>query len=926
LTTYVSLDLETTGTDLANDEIIEIGAVKFDENGIIDRFETFVRPGRSLPQFIQELTGIGDNELLTAPALESVVLQLEEFLADSALVGHHIVPFDVPFLRRAQVRHSEIVLDTYQLARLLLPGVGEYRLASLSALFDITNPRPHRALADAETTMEVFQALRMQAALLPASVLSRAILWLAGSSWHGKAVLQEALAQTSRGGAVTGSRPAPETDKPLERARATVEVPQQEAVRVLASAHDRPDILPQFEDRPEQVKMLEAVAAALNLGQRLIIEAGTGTGKSLAYLVPLALHSIKNGSRGVISTNTINLQQQLMLKDVPILNQLLETTGYQPARVTTLKGRRNYLCLNRFATQEPSLTPVEEEARFLARLTVWLAETQTGDRAELRLNRDEEGVWRRLSAEDSGCTANNCPYIVDGSCYLVRARRRAEASHLVITNHALLLTDSAMGGYLLPAWENLVIDEAHHLENQATQAFGCTTGERDIKEWLEACGRLLARMIAAQRRVGRIVPDRSIIPRLLEAAALAVEGCEAPAKNVMTAAQTFLELHAETSEYDRELRINAAMRAQPDWSTLEVAWDALRATLERLIELLDRLRVAGAADFDRLVVVNRDSLVLEMDNLYAQGRELVEAMAVAIERDDPERIVWLRADSRGGGITFSAAPLQVSSLLEENLYADKNAVILTGATLATGGDDPLAYSRRRLGLDDGEEIILGSSLGVEQAALVLVASDMPEPDSELYVPTLAATITGLVGASEGRALCLFTSHASLAATAQMVAEPLAAAGIRVLAQGIDGTAEDVIYGLRRDPRSVAFGAASLWEGIDVAGEALSLLIIARLPFSVPSEPVFAARAELYEDPFAEYALPQATLRFKQGFGRLIRTRTDRGVMAVLDSRIRSKRYGQAFLEALPKCAIQQAPRETLPPLVTEWLKGSQEPA
>jgi DNA polymerase-3 subunit epsilon/ATP-dependent DNA helicase DinG len=295
----------------------------------------------------------------------------------------------------------------------------------------------------------------------------------------------------------------------------------------------------------------------------------------------------------------------------------------------------------------------------------------------------------------------------------------------------------------------------------------------------------------------------------------------------------------------------------------------------------------------------------------------VNGMSAALEKDDPERIVWLECERSDGSIVLSSVPLAVDSLLKENLYEGVHSLVLTGATLQAQGS--FAYLQERLGLEDAETLALGSPFDYKRAALVIAPRDMPEPEWPGYLDSLSQAIADLVRSSRGRALVLFTSHSSLRATHRIVSEMLREEPIQVLGQGIDGSARQLVRALQSNPNTVLLGTATFWEGVDIAGDALSLLIVARLPFNVPSEPVFAARSAMYDQPFEQYGLPQAVLRFKQGFGRLIRSKTDRGVVVVLDRRIVSKRYGPSFLECLPDCTMREATLREMGGMVEEWL-------
>jgi DNA polymerase-3 subunit epsilon/ATP-dependent DNA helicase DinG len=358
------------------------------------------------------------------------------------------------------------------------------------------------------------------------------------------------------------------------------------------------------------------------------------------------------------------------------------------------------------------------------------------------------------------------------------------------------------------------------------------------------------------------------------------------------------------------------MRVQPDWPDIEIAWENLRLALQAVViglaQCQESLNAAGAAE-----MVNHELVRAEVDSLLQEMQMTLSGMSLAIEKDDPQRIVWLECERSDGSVVVSSVPLAVDGLLQENLYEGVKTLVLTGATLQAQGS--FAYIQERLGLEDADTLALGSPFDYRRSALVLTPQDMPEPEWPGYLESLSQAIADLVRASQGRALVLFTSHSSLQATHRIVGEMLREEAIQVLGQGIDGSARQLTRALQSTPNTVLFGTASFWEGVDIAGDALSLLMVARLPFNVPSDPVFAARSALYDQPFEQYGLPQAVLRFKQGFGRLIRSKTDRGVVVVLDRRIVSKKYGPAFLECLPDCTMRQASVREMPSLVEEWL-------
>jgi DNA polymerase III epsilon subunit family exonuclease len=927
---YVALDLETTGLDLENDEIIEIGAIRFDGDRVLDSFQTLVNPGRPISPPVVDLTGITDEAVRSAPPIWSVAPAFEQFLAESPLVGQNILSFDTVFLRRAGICHAESVYDTHGLSEMILPGRAEYGLSALCEDFGIPFEVRHRALADAEAARRVFLGLRERCAELRPEVLGQAEQWLSLTSWPSRGFFREVLdgSVVRTPGTFTGEREAPRSPEVLSPKAKPISVVMEERVlATLRSAQAHPEAFPAFDQRTEQESMTAAVTSALNGDRSLIVEAGTGTGKSLAYLIPAACHAEANDDRVVVSTATINLQEQLLKKDIPGVQRLLECQqdgigkreDDRNARLKAcqLKGRRNYLCLKRFDALRTAGVTSDEEAMLAARILIWLSRTETGDRAELRLSQGEEAVWRRLSADGADCTSSNSPYVVEGSCFLQKARKKAEASHIVVVNHALLLSDKATGGRVLPPYSRLVVDEAHHLEDEATRQFGFASGDRAISELLDRCEAIQGHVQAGVRTLESAPGPHAELSGPASDLSRRAGASRRPARNCFGALAAFMQQHTvEGFEREQRLLINRAMRVQPDWPEIEIAWENLRLVLNQvaggLKQLEESLSPPGAAE-----MLNYELIRAEVDALLQEMQGTVSGLAEAIEKDDPERIVWLERERSDGTIALSSVPLAVAGLLEQHLYEGLRTLVLTGATLQAEGS--FSYLQERLGLADADTLALGSPFDYRRAMLALVTRDMPEPEWPGYMESLAQAITDLVRASQGRALVLFTSHASLGVTHELVGEMLRGDAIQVLGQGIDGSARQLVRALQSNPKTVLLGTASLWEGVDIPGEALSLLIIPRLPFSVPSDPVFAARSALYDQPFEQYALPQAVLRFKQGCGRLIRTKTDRGVLAVLDRRIASRRYGAAFLGSLPDCRVLDASVREMPGLVEQWL-------
>ena len=931
---YVSLDLETTGLDPETDEIIEVAAIRFDASGPIDRYHSLVNPGRKLDYRIALLTGIDPAELETAPHFTAIMLEVEQFVGMDPIVGQNPT-FDTGFLARKGVQLFGSTFDTFDLAGLLLPDLQQYSLGGIAEHLGIDFPTRHRAMLDAEAAMTVFLALREKLAACAPVLLAEADRIASMSDWTLRHLLREVATEhphrpgdSERDGFVHTYVKAPQSLPEVEPpSKLKVTTKGEESAALLTSAVARESLL-QYEERREQTVMARMVGQTIAEGNRLIVEAGTGVGKSLAYLVPSALHAVRNNTRAVVSTNTINLQEQLTGQDIPIVRKLLASAGIVPDdfRVAQLKGRANYLCLLRWSALQRSGMLDSDEARVLVRLLFWLGQTDTGDRAEMNLRREDDGIWRRVSAAEGGCIAMQCAYVRDGSCFLHRARRRAEAAHLLVVNHALLLSDLATGGNVLPEYKHLVVDEAHHLEEEATRQFGFSAGESDQLDWLDA---VYAR--AGRDREAGLVSTLHTTARASQAAISVAPQLQQFARtladNVTRARdavpifwrqiQDFGANHAKgRNDYDERISLTRGIRVQPDWADIEASWFATEERLSAVLGILDQIHEV-LIDANPSDLHDRDAVIAEAADLLDDGEKLRAGLSRVIAKDERDTVCWLTMGRRDASPALSSAPLSVAETLKAQLFDPRESVVLTSATLST--EDHFDYIKGRLGFQDGRELLLGSPFDYQSSTLILCPTDMPEPEQHGYLASLQSALIEMVRATEGRALALFTSHSSLRAAYNGIKQQLEEHEILVLGQGIDGSPRQLFNVLKDNNRTLLLGAASFWEGVDVTGEALSLLVMARIPFAVPSDPVYQARSEQFDQPFEQFALPQAILRFKQGFGRLIRRKTDRGVMVVLDRRLRSRNYGDAFLRSLPACEVRDMPLRDLPAEVSTWL-------
>ncbi len=950
----VSLDLETTGLDPSRDAILEIGAVRFRGDEVLETFSTLVDPGRPIPHKIVDLTGITQHDADAAPPLFDVLPRLIAFVRDLPIVGHN-VQFDLGFLNKQRILTRNEFLDTFELAGILVPHAGRYGLAALARELRIDLPATHRALADAKVTHALYVKLAERARDIPPQTLRDILRLSASIDWPARAFFDDAVRDAARGAFSGGSIGAQVAAKQSQKRRSKSSGPAQAPLFARRPAQARPlrpkpDIEPidtdaiaamleqggtfeqtiePFEHRPQQVRMLRAVCQAFNGGEHLMVEAGTGTGKSLAYLLPAIHWAEQNGERVVISTNTINLQEQLATKDVPDLRRALSAEF----RAAVLKGRSHYLCPARLATVLQSGPANADEMRVLAKVLLWLPSTVSGDGDELFLpNAAERAAWARLSADNPACTTERCSAWGEGGCFFHVARQEAEAAHVLIVNHALLLADVAVENRALPEYKYLIVDEAHHLEAATTEQLSFRVNLYDLRRTLDELspsqrsrGSGLLDDAAGRVRASCPAEIASAVHVYAEQASDLIDEANRYAKEFFDQVGDFAQRHADAQgNYTQRLRLTGALRTQPAWSHVEIAWDNLGAQLHSVIEGLDRLNDA-LRNLEHFDIPNYDDMVARLSG----ARRALDGIRVStnaiVVQPSPGGIYWIEtqpvAPGRAGGrsvVSLHAAPLHVGPLIEQHLFQKKNSVVLTSATLRTAKS--FGFIQSRLNAQDVETLAVGSPFDYQASTLLYLVTDVPEPNMNGYQKAVEAGLIALCTAMDGRTLALFTSYSQLRATARVLAPELDKRDILVFEQSDGSSRRQLLDRFKAAERGVLLGTRSFWEGVDVPGEALSCLAITRLPFAVPTDPIFAARSETFEESFLEYAVPDAVLRFRQGFGRLIRTRADRGVVVVFDRRIISKQYGQMFLQSLPDCTVRRGPIAQLAATVTAWMR------
>jgi ATP-dependent DNA helicase DinG len=600
---------------------------------------------------------------------------------------------------------------------------------------------------------------------------------------------------------------------------------------------------PSFEYRPGQLEMAEAIESSVENGQHLIVEAGTGTGKTLAYLVPL----IRSGQRVVISTGTKNLQEQLFYKDIPFIHKL-----FPKLRATLMKGRQNYLCRQKLydIERQPVLNGLEEVDLY-SQLRDWESQTETGDRTEVEGLPDTSQLWSRVDARREACTGQKCPQFE--RCFITWMHQRAAESDLIIVNHHLFFADLALKqsdyASLLPDYSAVVFDEAHEIEDVATQYFGLKVSNYQMEE--------LARDTEATLKV-KAIESGEVLSAVRE---------------LRRRSELFFELFP-------------AGDGRTNFDNRESFLEVRRGTYSALVNALIRLET-------ELMGVNERPE--EINNLARRSVEIRQALEVILESRDRSLVYWW--ERRGRGVFIEASPIDVSPILRERLFAQVRTVIMTSATLAVSGK--FDFLKSRLGVEAAREKILESHFDFGRQAILYTPLHLPDPRHAEFAPRAASEIVNLLKATEGRAFVLFTSYQQMRAVFERVRRRLR---YPMMMQG-SAPRTALLDKFRSTPHAVLFATSSFWQGVDVQGQQLSAVIVDRLPFAVPSDPVVAARIRQINEEggnaFVEYQIPEAVIALKQGFGRLIRSETDRGVLGILDHRIVKKQYGKIFFDSLP---------------------------
>ncbi|KAF6509726.1 DinG family ATP-dependent helicase YoaA [Geobacillus stearothermophilus] len=910
---FVIIDLETTGNGpKKGDRIIQLGMAVVEGRSIVERFASFFNPEQPIPPFIQQLTNIDEQTVEEAPLFADKAGEIAAMMKGAYFVAHN-VDFDLPFLqaeleRAGRPPFAGPTIDTVELARIVLPSAESYKLGDLAKQLGLRHDRPHQADSDAEVTAKLFIALLGRLHRLPLLTLEQ----LRRLARHLKSdiysLLDAVIAEKRKEAPVDDTvavyrgialkKPAPKPDDGRRHS------PSASFAAFYEQAPPLP--LPGYKRREGQWEMMRLVYEALSTSQHALIEAGTGLGKSLAYLIPAAFFAGERQERVVVSTHTLQLQEQLIRRDLPVLRQVVPF----PLRVAVLKGKQNYLSLDKFVSFLSEPCDTYDAALLKCQLLVWLLETDSGDLDELNVSSGARLLLSELAigeGEDGG-----------RHHFFAQAKQRAERANIVITNHAFLLHDLTASSPLLPPFRHLVIDEAHRLEDAAAHSFGeridyvsfrLLTAKiaQTLGKWPEAeHGEAEDAIARCQRRLEELQFEGDELFRLLRRYALAKKPARAGRCRC---------------------RFSPADEGGRTWqAATELCW-RLRDSAAALCGAAMPLVSAPAADGSPLPA----SLAADLAALERQLATLVRLLT----ETDPSAVRWIEADEKGAAnaVRLYSQPVDLADFFADRLFMKKRSVILTSATLTVRGR--FAYMTRRLGLDEFYPLCRSfpAPFRYEEQAALFVPADMPLASAvsvETYAEAAAAAITAVARRVGRRLLVLFPSYELLKMTVEALKNDEADEPFVLIAQGVQsGSPAKLIRTFLQFERAVLFGTSGFWEGVDLPGDALDALIIARLPFAPPDDPVMEAKSERIRarggDPFYELSLPEAVLRLKQGVGRLIRTERDKGVVFVLDRRLTNAPYRADFLASLPPLPVHEGGLLELLDAADAWLWQGRRP-
>ncbi|PEI47361.1 ATP-dependent DNA helicase DinG [Bacillus pseudomycoides] len=920
---YVVVDLETTGNSWKDgkDRITQIAAVVVEDGEILEIFSSFVNPKREIPPFITELTGIDENLVKQAPLFCDVAPMVAELLQGAYFVAHN-VHFDWNFLKEElkQAGYGEVncpKIDTVELAQILLPTADSYKLRDLAKKHELEHDQPHRADSDALVTAELFLQFLNQLEKLPLVTLQ--------SLYELSDVFQSDIAniisENILNKVMLGTEDAKEYEVyrniALRKRNYSLEIGDDCLSKFDAFLHKSMGQLelkmPNFEQRESQQRMMKEIYTALRDSRFSLIEAGTGTGKTLAYLLPSIYFAKRREEPVVISTQTVQLQQQMIENEIPLLQSILPF----PFEVALLKGRKHYLCLHKF---EYALQ--EEEKNYDAALTkakvlVWLLQTETGDRDELNIPEGGKLLWDRICSDTYSPGGMQSNWF--SRCFYQRAKNKALFADIVITNHALLFQDFVSEDPLLASCEHIIFDEAHHIEETATRTLGeqfscmyfqlilSRFGTLETDDVLSKVYELMKKSHHSSRSAFRMVSHR-------------LKEIKFDADELFQMLRTFIFQQTKQEQGANNMPLIYRYNADQEDGKL---WRSIAELTNRFVYEVRKILTALEQQADLL----QSKIEWEMHVVTGEFMHLIELLRKMVDSlqllilEKTEYVTWMETETKGTihSTVLYAQPVHIGERFADEFLTKKRSVIFTSATLTV--NNTFDYIQEQLGLYDfaPDTLTVPSPFHYEEQVKLMVSTDVPlikQVSEDVYIREVSHHIMKIAKATNGRMLVLFTSYEMLKETYTNLKQADELEDFVLLTQSVHNRSRSrLVRKFQEFDKAILLGTSSFWEGIDIPGDALSYLVIVRLPFTPPHQPMMEAKSEWLknkgDDVFTKLALPQAILRFKQGFGRLIRTMTDTGTVFVLDRRLTNSFYGKRFMQSIPNVPLYEGSLEEL---------------
>jgi ATP-dependent DNA helicase DinG len=933
---FVVVDIETTGTSPKKGErIIQISAVMIEKAKVVDQYTTFVNPKIPIPPFIEELTGINDDMVKDAPLFEEIAPILRGYLNDSVFVAHNVL-FDLQFLQsefdRVDVKPFEgLTIDTVELAKIMLPTSDSYKLLEIAESLSLTHERPHQADSDALVTADLLLYLIKKAEQLPLVTLEKlshfAVYLKSNIDFLFDEIIMEKKIhiedlpldlEVYRGIAIKKKKIKTRTINHREIHNYPKTIENKE---ILVSKH-----INEYERRTGQFEMMDTVYDSFIHENHAVIEAGTGIGKSIGYLLPSIYLALEKRTPVVVSTYTVQLQEQVMMKEIAVLSNMVPFSF----QTVLLKGRSHYLNLFKFEQSLRENDPQYDSVLTKMQILIWLTFTVSGDVDELNLTSGGKVFWNRIKHDGWHLSKERDPWVTRD--FYLHARKSAIEADIIITNHAMLLTDLVQDIKLFPEFHYLVIDEAHHLEQAARQHLSLKLDYIPSKFLLSQLGMYEKRQLFY--RLEKLSEEKKITVKIhaFEIDYMINEMDLEIDELFMVIGQMIQNRFGKREKTYQKVKI----RIKDHDRVNNHYWKSIKLSAERIIVLFKDIAIGVK---ERLNALNNISdqltdkekaLVEELFGFMVEWEQFQATVQSLLLEPLKNHVLWVEGDKRAlpNSIIVQAQPVTVQNQLSEKLFSKMKSVVLTSATLTI--NHSFKFFNEAIGLSMLNAVIekqIYSPFDYREVTKLLIPNDIPEihlVSIQEYAEAITNHLIAIAQATKGRMLVLFTSYELLRLVYDFIKECGLLEEFMLIAQGISsGSRTRLTKNFQRFDKSILFGTNSFWEGVDIPGEDLSCLVMVRLPFSPPDEPITEAINEYYKElgksSFSVYALPEAIIRFKQGFGRLIRRSTDRGVVVVFDRRIETTSYGKAFIKSIPSIPIEHGSISEIIDIIEKWL-------